>query len=82
MLQPLIEVGLLTQGFLESSIDELTDTYSFVARNTNKAGVYITYNTPAYVLESGGLTLFIELLISTLVGAIFRISAVFFEKEG
>ena len=59
-----------------------TDTYTFVARNTNKAGIYITYNTPAYVLENGGLTLFIELLISTLVGAIFRISAVFFEKEG
>ena len=57
MLQPLIEVGLLAQGFFESSIDELTDTYSFVAMNTNKAGVYITYNTPAYALEDGGLTL-------------------------
>ncbi|MDY5455703.1 MAG: hypothetical protein SPG56_04015 [Bacilli bacterium] len=51
-------------------------------RNTNKAGVYITYNTPAYVLENGGLTLFIELLISTLAGAVFGISAVFFRKEG
>ena len=50
--------------------------------NTNKAGVYITYNTPAYVLENGGLTLFIELLISTLAGAVFGISAVFFKKEG
>ena len=60
----------------------LTDTYTFVARNTNKAGVYITYNTPAYVLENGGLTLFIELFISTLAGAVFGISAVFFKKEG
>ena len=71
MLQPLIEVELLAQGFFESSIDELTVTYTFVARITNKAGVYITYNTPAYVLENGGLTLFIELLISTLVFAFF-----------
>ena len=63
-------------------VGEFTDTYTFVARNTNKAGVYITYNTPAYVLENGGLTLFIELLISTLVGAVFGISAVFFKKEG
>ena len=47
-----------------------------------KAGVYITYNTPAYVLENGGLTLFIELLISTLAGAVFGFSAVFFKKEG
>ena len=82
MLQPLIEVGLLAQGFFESSIDELTVTYFFVARNTNKAGVYITYNTPAYDLENGGLTLFIELLISTLAGAVFGFSAVFFKKEG
>ena len=82
MLQPLIEVGLLAQGFFESSIDELTDTYTLVARNTNKAGVYVTYNTPAYVLKNGGLTLFIELLISTLTGAIFGISAVFVKKEG
>ena len=51
-------------------------------RNTNKAGVYITYSTPAHVLENGGLTLFIELLISTLAGAVFGISAVFFKKEG
>ena len=49
---------------------------------TNKAGVYITYNTPAYALEDGGLTLFIELLISILAGAVFGISAVFFKKEG
>ena len=82
MLQPLIEVELLAQGFFESSIDKLTVTYSFVARNTDKAGVYITYNTPAYVLENGGLTLFIELLISTLAGAVFGISAVFVKKEG
>ena len=54
-------------------INELTDTYTLVARNTNKAGVYITYNTPAYVLENGGLTLFIELLISTLVCSVFGI---------
>ena len=73
---------LLSQGFFESSIDELTDTYTFVARNTNKAGVYITYNSPAYVFENGGLTLFIELLISTLAGVVFGISAVFFKKEG
>ena len=53
-----------------------------MARNTNKAGVDFTYNTPAYVLENGGLTLFIELLISTLAGAVFGISAVFFEKDG
>ena len=59
MLQPLIEVELLAQGFFESSIDELTVTYTFVARNTNKAGVYITYNSPAYVFENGGLTLYI-----------------------
>ena len=64
---------LLSQGFFESSIDELTDTYTFVARNTNKAGVYITYNSPAYVFENGGLTLFIELLISTLVCSVFGI---------
>lgn len=63
-------------------VGELTDTYTFVARNTNKAGVYITYNTPAHVLENGGLTLFMELLISTLTGAIFGISAVFFKKKG
>ena len=63
-------------------VGEFTDIYTFVARNTNKAGVYITYNTPAYVLENGGLTLFIELLISTLAGAVFGISAVFFKKEG
>ena len=74
--------GFLAQGFLESNINELTDTYTFAARNTNKAGVYITYNSPAYVFENGGLTLFIELLISTLVGAVFGISAVFFEKDG
>ena len=49
--------GLIAQGFFESSIKELTDNYTFVARNTNKAGVYITYNTPAYVFENGGLTL-------------------------
>lgn len=60
----------------------LIDTYTFVARNTNKAGVYITYNTPAYFLENGGLTLFIELIISTLAGVVFGISAVFFKKEG
>ena len=53
-----------------------------MARHTNKEGVYITYNIPAYVLENGGLTLFIELFISTLAGAIFGISAVFFKKEG
>ena len=82
MFQPLIEVGSLAQGFFESSIDELTDTYTFVARNTNKAGVYITYNTPAHVLENGGLTLLIELLICTLTGAVFGISAVFVKKEG
>ena len=63
-------------------INELTDTYTFVARNTNKAGVYVTYNTPAYVFENGGLTLFIELLISTLAGVVFGILAVFFKKEG
>ena len=74
--------GFLAQGFWESNINELTDTYTFVARNTNKAGVYITYNTPAHVLENGGLTLLIELLISTLTGAIFGISAVFFKKDG
>ena len=66
----------------ESSINELTDIYTIVARNTNKSGVYIIYNTPAHVLENGGLTLFIELLISTLAGAVFGISAVFFKKEG
>ena len=82
MLQPLIEVELLAQEFFESSIKELTDIYTFVARNTNKAGVYITYNTPVYVLENGGLTLFIELLISILAGAVFGISAVFVKKEG
>ena len=60
----------------------LIDTYTFVARNTNKAGVYITYNTLAYVLENGGLTLLIELLICILVGAVFGILAVFFKKEG
>ena len=65
-----------------SKVGELPDTYTFVAINTNKAGIYITYNIPAHVLENGGLTLFIELLISTLAGAIFGISAVFFEKEG
>ena len=74
--------GFLAQGFWESNINELTDTYTFVARNTNKAGVYITYNTPAYVLKNGGLTLFIELLISILAGAVFGISAVFVKKEG
>ena len=74
--------GFLAQGVWESNINELTDTYTFVVRNTNKANVYITYNTPAYVLENGGLTLFIELLISTLAGVVFGISAVFFEKEG
>ena len=68
------------KDFSESSINELTDTYTFVARNTNKAGVYVTYNTPAYVFENGGLTLLIELLISTLAGAFFGISAVFFKK--
>ena len=67
---------------MDSNIDELADTYTFLARNTNKAGVYVTYNTSAYVLENGELTLFIELLISTLGGAIFGISAVFFKKEG
>ena len=51
-------------------------------RNTNKTGVYITYNTPAYVLENGGLTLFIELFTITLDGVVFEISAVFFEKGG
>lgn len=77
-----------SEDFLErlnmfySKVSELTDTYTFVARNTNKANVYVTYNTPAHVLENGGLTLFIELLISTLTGAIFGISAVFFKKEG
>ena len=75
-------MGFSLKDFFESSIDELTDTYTFVARNTNKAGIYITYNTPAYVLENGGLTLFIELLISTLTGTFFGISAVFFKKEG
>lgn len=55
--------------------------YTFVARNTNKAGVYITYNTPAHVLEIGELTLPIELLISTLFGAVFGISAVFLKNE-
>ena len=54
-------------------VGELIDIYTFVARNTNKANVYITYNTPAYVLENGGLTLFIELLISTLVCSVFGI---------
>ena len=34
-----------------SKVGELTDIYTFVTRNTNKAGVYITYNTPAYVLQ-------------------------------
>ena len=53
-----------------------------ISSDIYKAGVYITYNTPAHVLENGGLTLLIELLISTLVGAIFGISAVFFKKEG
>ena len=52
-----------------------------MARNTNKAGVYVTYNTPAYVLKNGGLTLFIELLISTLAGAVFVISAVSLKKR-
>lgn len=75
-------MGISRSRIFESSINELTDTYTFVARNTNKAGVYITYNTPAYVLKNGGLTLFIELLISTLAGAVFGISAVFVKKEG
>ena len=74
-------MGLSLKDYFESSIDELTDIYTFVARITNKAGVYITYNTPAYVFENGGLTLFIELFTSTLDGVVFEISAVFFEKE-
>ena len=75
-------MGLSLKDYFESSIDEFTDTYTIVARNTNKAGVYVTYNTPAYVLKNGGLTLFIELLISILAGAVFGISAVFFKKNG